>query len=112
MNRNVFLKKKVEEKYNPDVLDNFDKLTNNRNTAYSYKNTPYKIIIEDNIPSNIKNQNDLQILVDKNDNTKEKYSELLKNREDLDNKNKKLFSEQMYTLKTNQVLMKDPKMLI
>ncbi|VVU95098.1 hypothetical protein CPAV1605_823 [seawater metagenome] len=97
MNRNVFIKKKIEEKYNPDVVNNYEELlSERRKSSFINKNTPYKIIIQDKIPQNVNNQNDLIINNEDNDNTKEKLTELLKNRESLDTHNKSLYSTQKF----------------
>ena len=96
-----FLNNKVadNEKYNPDVLNDFNKLLQNRdNQNFTISNKTYKPIIN-NTPTIINNVKDLQINIDKSNNDiKNKLNELsqkrnyddqiVKNRYNNNNKNK------------------------
>lgn len=59
----------LNNKYNPDILNNYNYLENSyNNTKYELKNEPYKLIIEDN--NKLKNNNFI-INLDKNKENKE-----------------------------------------
>ena len=97
MHRNVFLKKKNEDKYNPDVLTNYEKsLENRKNENFKKKNTPYRLIIQDKVLSEVKNEKDFKLDTKENVDIKSRFHDLLENRIIQDNTNKKTFAQHKY----------------
>ena len=79
----------MSNKYNPDVLINFNNLEYKfRNINYELKNDPYNLIIEQN---NKKSNNNFEINLENEQNTKEEFNKILKER----------------NIKTNKVLSKE-----
>ena len=101
MRRNVFIKKNIikspntsEDKFNPDVLNNYDKFIETReNTSFNNKNTPYKIIIEDNIPQKVTSGDDLIINTEQKIDINTNYIKLMESRNYLDDYNKNVFTK-------------------
>lgn len=97
MHRNVFFKKKNEDKYNPDVLTNYEKsLEKRKNENFQNKNTPYRLIIQDKLLSNVKNEKDFKLETKDNVDIKSRYHELLENRNLQDDSNKNTYSDKKY----------------
>ena len=97
MNSNIFIKKK-NNKFNPDVIQKYSEINNNRhNTKFDFLNKPYKMIINDNIPNNITSQEDLKISIKNNKkDIHENFENLVNNRKYLDNENDKKFNKKNY----------------
>lgn len=69
MNNNVFFKNTHSDKFNPDISDKYNKLQSNRRITLAVvpNQKPYKPIIYDNQPINIKTVEDLKIPIEKGD---------------------------------------------
>jgi len=69
MNNNVFFKNIHVDKFNPDISDKYSKLQSNRRItlAIGPNQKPYKPIIYDNQPVNVKTVDDLKLPVEKGD---------------------------------------------
>ena len=69
MNNNVFFKNTYSNKFNPDISDKYNKLESNRRIKLPVtpNQKPYKPIIYDNQPINIKTVEDLKIPIEKGD---------------------------------------------
>jgi len=69
-----------DNKYNPDIINDYNESEINRNKKYELKNIPYKIIINDDI---IKVNTPEDFIIKINNNKNEiinKYEDILKNR--------------------------------
>ena len=69
-----------DNKYNPDIINDYNESEINRNKKYELKNIPYKIIINDDI---IKVNTPEDFIIKINNNKNEiinKYKDILKNR--------------------------------
>ncbi len=87
MNNNIFIKKKNNTKFNPDVDYIYNKQTNERNNNIKPENLPFKPIIENTInkPIDKITINDLIISLDDNNiDIDKKYSAINNSRQDLD----------------------------
>jgi hypothetical protein len=88
MNNNIFLQNQSNqtliEKYNPDVLKNYNKITNhmNRNIDYKFVNNYYKSITNNPVKINIRSVDELKLEKDKPDIVKinNSYESTLRNR--------------------------------
>lgn len=69
MNNNIFFKNTYSDKFNPDISDKYNKLESNRKIIMPIAGDqkPYKPIIYDNQPTNIKTVEDLKLPVEKGD---------------------------------------------
>ena len=83
-------------KFNPDVVNNYKKLLESRNNQnFQINNIPYKPITKTNIPNNIKSAKDLQIKTDAtNIDIKNKLNELSKKRQYDDSLEKQKFNSE------------------
>jgi hypothetical protein len=69
------------KKYNPDIINTYnDNLSNRKNNNFELKNTPYKLIINEQ-NKNIRTGDDLKINIDNNkDNVIKNYNSILEER--------------------------------
>jgi len=94
MNRNIFIKKKIDEKSNPDVDYNYNKKLNERKDIIKPENFPFKPILNENMSNEKIKPEDLIIKINESKiDVNKEFNNRKKVREDFDNILRKKFNE-------------------